>query len=64
MRLGATVDPRLFEGVWIAQLRIDGHYDPAHPVVVRDGHLQVPSGPGLGVTPDRDVLGAPVLSVG
>lgn len=63
VHLGATVDPRLFEGVWIAQPRIDGHYDPAHPVVVRDGHLQVPSGPGLGVTPDRDVLGAPVLSV-
>lgn len=64
VHLGATVDPRLFEGVWIAQPRIDVHYDPAHPVVVRDGHLQVPSGPGLGVTPDREVLGAPVLSVG
>ncbi|MEL6266823.1 MAG: mandelate racemase/muconate lactonizing enzyme family protein, partial [Pseudomonadota bacterium] len=30
----------------------------------RDGRIAVPEGPGLGITPDRGVLGAPVLAIG
>ena len=56
VHLAATVDPRLLEGVWIAQDRIATHYDPAHPVVVEDGYIAVPQGPGLGVAPDPALL--------
>ncbi|QUH02088.1 mandelate racemase/muconate lactonizing enzyme family protein [Saccharopolyspora erythraea] len=56
VHLGATVDPRLLEGVWIAQEHLEGHYDPVNPVVVKDGHIAVPQGPGLGVRPDADLL--------
>lgn len=64
VHLGATVEPRLLAGVWIAQPHIDGHYDRVHPIAARDGMLDVPTGAGLGVNPDREVLGPPVLSVG
>jgi L-alanine-DL-glutamate epimerase-like enolase superfamily enzyme len=50
--LAATVEPRLLDGAWIAQDRIATHYDPAHPILVEDGHIAVPQGPGLGVAPD------------
>lgn len=56
VHLAATVEPRLLEGAWIAQDRISTHYDPAHPVVVEDGHIAVPQGPGLGVAPDPEHL--------
>lgn len=62
VHIGATVDPHLCEGVWIAAPYIDGHYDREHPVAIRDGWLDVPTGPGLGVVPDRDALGKPVMS--
>ena len=52
VHLAATVDPRLLEGVWIAQDYIGHHYDPEHPVAVEDGEIAVPQGPGLGVHPD------------
>lgn len=56
VHVAATVEPRLLEGTWIAHDWIDGHDDPEHPVVVSDGHIAVPTGPGLGVRPDRDRL--------
>ena len=62
--LGATVQPRLNEGVWIAQPYIDHHYDPAGGISIVDGHLQLPAGPGLGVTPDHTAFGEPVASYG
>ena len=51
--IGSTVDPRLFEGTWIAQEYIEGHYDSKNPVIIDAGHIRVPSGPGLGVNPDE-----------
>ncbi|GAA4805741.1 enolase C-terminal domain-like protein [Actinomycetospora chlora] len=63
LHLAATVDPRLLEGVWIAEDHIAGgagHYDPDHPVTATDGHVGVPQGPGLGVRPRRELLPAPV----
>jgi L-alanine-DL-glutamate epimerase-like enolase superfamily enzyme len=64
VHIGATVDPRLSEGVWIAQPYIDGHYDPENGIVIRDGWIDVPTGPGLGVVPAPERLGAPVASFG
>ena len=64
VHIGATVDPRLSEGVWIAQPYIDGHYDPENGIAIRDGWIDLPTGPGLGVVPAPERLGAPVASFG
>ncbi len=60
--MGATVQPRLFEGAWLAQPYIEGHYDRNNPVKIEDGHISLPQGPGLGVTPDEAQFGAPIAS--
>jgi len=60
--IGATVQPRLLEGVWLAQPYIEGHYDPENGVKVKDGHIKLPDGPGLGIIPDEGQFGAPVVS--
>lgn len=60
--IGATVAPRLLEGVWLAQPYIEGHYDTARPVRIEDGHIKVPESPGLGVQPDAAQFGAPFAS--
>lgn len=60
--IGATVRPELLEGVWLAQPYIDGHYDPENGMRVVDGHIDLPTGPGLGITPDEIQFGAPVAS--
>lgn len=61
--VGATVNPRLNEGVWIAAPYIDGPYDAANSVQVKGGHIRLPEGPGLGIVPDEGLFGAPELSV-
>ena len=62
--IGATVQPRLLEGVWIAEGHMDVHYDSDNPVRVDAGHIRVPTGAGLGVVPDEGVFGVPVASFG
>lgn len=62
--IGATVEPRLLEGVWLAAPYIDGHYDAENGVNIQDGHIMLPKGSGLGVTPDETRFGAPVASFG
>lgn len=62
VHLASTVDPRLLEGAWIAQEHLEGHYDSTNPVVVKDGHIAVPQGPGLGVRPDPDLLDRPLAT--
>jgi len=64
VHLASTVDPRRCEGAWIAQEYIEGHYDNDNPVVIDKGHIKVPAGPGLGVTPDKSALGAPIAIYG
>lgn len=64
VHLAATVEPRLMLGAWIAQEYIEGHCDPDNPVVIEDGHIAVPRGPGLGVRPDKGALGPPIASYG
>lgn len=60
--LAATVEPRLLEGVWIAEPYIDGHYDARGGVRVEAGEIQVPQGPGLGLEIEEAALGAPAAS--
>jgi L-alanine-DL-glutamate epimerase-like enolase superfamily enzyme len=63
-QIGATVQPRLNEGVWLAQPYIEGHYDPDNGVRIEGGHIRLPNGPGLGVVPDESLFGAPIASFG
>lgn len=62
-QIAATIRPDRLDGVWLAQPYVAGHYDAGNPVVIEDGHIRLPSGPGLGVVPDESLFGAPVLSV-
>ncbi|VDC26615.1 mandelate racemase/muconate lactonizing enzyme family protein [Pseudogemmobacter humi] len=61
--IGATVAPRLNEGVWLAAPYIEGNYDRTG-VNIRGGHIRLPEGPGLGVVPEDGIFGAPVASFG
>ena len=61
--IGATVQPRLNDGVWIAAPYIDGPYDGVNTVQVKGGHIALPKGAGLGVIPDESIFGAPKVSV-
>lgn len=62
--VGATVQPRLMEGAWLAQPYIRGNYDPRGGIRIADGHIALPEGPGLGIEPDASLFGPPVLSAG
>lgn len=64
VHLGATVQPRLLEGVWLAESYMDVHYDSGNPIRIDGGHIDLPTGAGLGVVPDEGVFGEPVLSFG
>jgi len=61
-QIASTIQPKLLEGTWIAAPYIDGHYDDKHGIDVVDGHIAVPRGPGLGITPEDDYFGDPVES--
>ena len=61
--IGATVQPRLNEGVWLAQPYIKGHYDTKNAVKIENGHISLPEGAGLGITPDEALFGAPIHSI-
>ena len=52
VHLGATVAPALCAGVWIAAPYIEQHYDLDNGIDVIDGWINVPTGPGLGISPD------------
>lgn len=58
--IGSTVAPRLNEGVWIAAPYIEGNYDSTNGIAIEDGHIQLPTGPGLGVVPDDGIFGEPI----
>ncbi|MDW3224787.1 MAG: mandelate racemase/muconate lactonizing enzyme family protein [Paracoccaceae bacterium] len=62
VHIGATVNPRLLEGVWLAQPYIDGHYDQNDGVKIVNGHIALPKGSGLGIVPDEALFGAPIAS--
>lgn len=62
--IGATVLPRLNEGAWIAAPYIETHYDAENGISIQDGHIALPKGPGLGITPNEVLFGDPVMSFG
>ena len=62
VHIGATVSPRLLEGVWIAQPYIEGHYDAKNGIKIIDGHIALPKGDGLGIIPDVEIFGNPIAS--
>lgn len=64
VHVGATVSPRLFEGAWIGEPYIDGHYDEENGPRIANGKIKIPTGPGLGIVPDLSKFGSPVLSFG
>ncbi|MBZ9767455.1 mandelate racemase/muconate lactonizing enzyme family protein [Mesorhizobium sp. CA6] len=64
VHLAATVEPRRMEGAWIAQEYIKGHFDQKQPVVIKQGHIAVPQGPGLGVKPEPGMFGKAVAIYG
>ncbi|MEO0371145.1 MAG: mandelate racemase/muconate lactonizing enzyme family protein [Pseudomonadota bacterium] len=63
-QVAATVDPRRMEGAWLAAPYIEGHYDSAGGIEIKGGHIDLPEGPGLGLSIDPDQFGAPVTSYG
>lgn len=62
--IGATVSPRLNEGVWLAAPYVEGHYDQKNGIDIVGGHIKLPQGPGLGVIPEDGIFGNPILSFG
>ena len=63
VHIGATVEPYLLEGVWIADSYLDHHYDETNPIQVKNGCIAIPENPGLGVNPDVSIFGSPVFTV-
>ncbi len=62
--VAATVEPRRLDGVWIAQPYIEGHDCTKGGVVIENGMIRVPEGPGLGIMPNETRFGAPVATFG
>lgn len=60
LHLGAATDPNRVLNVCDLSGYVAPRIDPAAPSR-RKGRISPPSGPGLGVTPDPDTLGAPEL---
>ncbi|MBT4872575.1 MAG: mandelate racemase/muconate lactonizing enzyme family protein [Marinovum sp.] len=58
--IGATIQPHLLEGVWLAAPYVDGNYDPKNGIRVEGGHIKKPSGVGLGIIPDEALFGEPI----
>lgn len=59
--IGASVNPKLLEGVWIAAPYIDGHYDDKNGIEIKGGHIALPKGAGLGIVPDEGRFGQPLM---
>lgn len=64
VHLGATVQPHLCEGVWLAAPYNEKNYDPENGINIVNGHIDVPKGPGLGIIPDTSIWGEPVQVFG
>ena len=58
LHLGAATDPKFLMNVCDLSGYVAPRLDPNAPVR-RDGRIAPPGGPGLGISPDLDLLGAP-----
>ena len=45
---GATVNPKIHKGTWLAQPYIEGHYNLGAGVTIEGGHIALSVGPGVG----------------
>lgn len=64
-QMGATVRPALYEGTWISAPYTERSYPVrSMPIGVVDGHITIPSGPGLGVDIDTNDWDAPIAVFG
>ncbi|MEM6467816.1 MAG: mandelate racemase/muconate lactonizing enzyme family protein [Pseudomonadota bacterium] len=59
LHLAASTDPRFTQNVCDLSGYVGPRIDPAIPVR-SEGHIAPPEGPGLGVSPDLEVLGTPL----
>ncbi|MEM7324959.1 MAG: mandelate racemase/muconate lactonizing enzyme family protein [Actinomycetota bacterium] len=61
VHVGASIPEAIFEGTWIGEPYTATAYPMRSETITnRTGHIAVPDGPGLGVTPDLDAWGEPV----
>lgn len=60
--VAATVKPTLLEGVWLAEPMIETPYSENGGVRVRQGHIDLPSGPGLGIDVNESLFGDPIAT--
>lgn len=60
--VAATVKPTLLEGVWLAQPMIETPYSENGGVEIRQGHIDLPSGPGLGIDVNEALFGPPIAA--
>ena len=63
-QMGATVPDATLEGVWLATPYQAENYRPDAPVSVEQGYVNLPKGPGLGICPDPEQFGNPIISEG
>jgi L-alanine-DL-glutamate epimerase-like enolase superfamily enzyme len=54
VHMGATIAPKLLEGVWISDNYIEGNYDEVNPICA-GSQIKVPTGAGLGINPDSSI---------
>lgn len=64
LHLAATVPDTACRAVWACQDMITAEIAGGHGPRNTAGHLHLPEGPGLGVHPHEDALGAPVATYG
>lgn len=62
VHLGATLDPKLSRGAWIAAPYVADHYDDKNGPRIVDGTIAIPEGPGLGITIADDHFGPPIAT--
>ncbi len=57
LHVAATVKPEMLEAVWTSGNYIEEHYDPENGIAADSGHFNLPTGVGLGITPDESRIG-------
>ena len=60
--IAATVKPALLEGVWLAEPMIETSYCENGGVRIRQGHIDLPAGSGLGIEVNEALFGAPIAT--
>ncbi len=61
--MGATLDPQLSRGAWIAHPYHQNHYDEINGPRIDNGYVTLPNaGPGLGLSIDEGQFGEPIAT--